>query len=153
MLDIGTPAPNFTATSHDGEVVERSTIAPSWLLLWWYPAAHEPGSRDEGAAFTFAATDFESNDCTIVGISFDSVEDNQLFRQENGFPLMLLSDPDRTIGDLYDVTRPQSSGYSKFAQRISYLIDPEGYIVQNYEVTDPSGHAAAVLTDLKAAQR
>jgi peroxiredoxin len=33
--------------------------------------------------------------------------------------------------------------------RISYLIDPEGRVAKAYEVSDPAGHPAEVLDDLR----
>lgn len=49
--------------------------------------------------------------------------------------------------------RDPNDKFADFAQRISYLIDPDGLIVKAYEVSDPAGHGAAVLADLAAAQR
>jgi len=153
MLSTGTFAPNFLATDHNGKPLEFFVFGERWTLLWWFPAANEPGSQAQANAFTSIAAAFETADCDIIGISFDSVEDNKSFHEQNALPFKLLSDPEHLVGNQYRATREQPGGHSKFARRISYLIDPEGCIVQNYEVTDPSGHAAAVLSDLKAAQR
>jgi peroxiredoxin len=60
----------------------------------------------------------------------------------------LLSDADRRVGALYEVTRPAGDERAGFAQRIAYLIDPEGTIRRAYEVTDTGGFAAMVLADL-----
>ncbi len=65
----------------------------------------------------------------------------------------MLSDPDKAIGTQYEVLRDPDDKFANFPQRISYLIDPEGVIVKSYEVSDPGGHAAAVLVDLAADQR
>ena len=53
----------------------------------------------------------------------------------------------------YQVLRTADDPFADYPQRISYLIDPEGVIVKSYQVTDPGGHAAAVLADLEAARR
>lgn len=66
---------------------------------------------------------------------------------------MLLSDSDRTVAGLYGALREADDPFADFPKRISYLIDPEGVIAKTYEVTDPAGHAGAVLTDLAALQR
>jgi hypothetical protein len=46
------------------------------------------------------------------------------------------------------VTRPAGDERAGFAQRIAYLIDPQGTIQRAYEVTDVGGFAAMVLADL-----
>ena len=102
--------------------------------------------RDQAQQFSEAA-------CDILGISFDSPEDNRVFKEENDFPFPLLSDPDRVVGRLYQALRDGDDKFADFPLRISYLIDPDGKIVSNYEVSDPGGHAAVVLADLAAAQR
>lgn len=96
---------------------------------------------------------FSEADCDILGVSFDSPEENRAFKQENDFPFSLLSDSDRSVGAAYEVLRDPSDKFVGYPRRISYLIDPDGMIVKSYEVSDPGGHGAAVLADLAAAQR
>jgi peroxiredoxin Q/BCP len=88
-----------------------------------------------------------------LGISFDTPEDNRAFREAEDFPYPLLCDPDKEIGAMYQVLREPDDKFADFPQRISYLLDPAGVIVKAYEVSDPGGHAAAVLADLAAARR
>ena len=89
----------------------------------------------------------------MLGISFDTPEENKAFQDGNSFPFRLLSDPDRAIGTTYEVLREPDDKFADYPNRISYLIDPEGAIVKAYEVADPGGHAAEVLVDLAAAKR
>lgn len=107
----------------------------------------------QGTSLRDQAQNFADADCTVIGISFDTPEDNKTFRAANDFPFPLLSDPDKSIGTEYQVLRDPSEPYADFPQRHSYLIDPQGTIVKAYDVTDPGGHASAVLADLAAAQR
>ncbi len=90
--------------------------------------------------------------CRVVGISFDTPEENAAFRTAQDFPFDLLSDVDRAIGTTYDVLRPPDDPFADYPQRISYLIAPAGVIAARYEVADPAGHAAEVLSDLAALQ-
>ncbi len=88
----------------------------------------------------------------IVGISFDSPEKNKLFAQNNGFPFRLLSDVDRTVGELYETKRSPDERSPDQAKRRTYLIDPEGRIAKAYRVTDIGAHAEEVLRDFEALQ-
>jgi peroxiredoxin Q/BCP len=85
----------------------------------------------------------------IVGISFDSPEDNRAFAQKNGFPFRMLSDVDRKVGVRYETTRAPEEPSPEFAKRRTYLIDPEGVIRKAYRVTDIPAHPAQVLEDLR----
>ena len=86
----------------------------------------------------------------ILGASFDTVEENRAFADEQGFPFRLLADPDRSVGRDYGVTRAAGDQYAAFARRFSFLINPDGLVARVYEVADVKSHADAVLADLDA---
>ena len=43
MLEVGTQAPEFTATAHDGSTVNLSDFRGKKVLLWFYPKANTGG--------------------------------------------------------------------------------------------------------------
>ena len=104
----------------------------------------------EGRALRDRADAFAEADCVVLGASFDTVEENRRFAEDQAFGFRLLSDVDRQVGALYHVTRAPDERYAAFPQRISYLIDPEGVIRRAYPVSDVQGHADEVLADLAA---
>ena len=42
-LEIGDPAPDFTATAHDGKTVSLKDYSGKKLVLWFYPRASTGG--------------------------------------------------------------------------------------------------------------
>lgn len=96
---------------------------------------------------------YENANCNVLGISFDTAEENAAFRAKFDFPFPLLCDTEKSVGALYEAVRYPEDDYADFPKRISYLIDPDGVIRQTYEVDDPGGHAETVLADLAAEQR
>lgn len=106
----------------------------------------------QGTGLRDQAPHFSDAGCRVVGISFDTPEDNAAFRAKFDFPFDLLCDTDRSVGTTYDVLRDADDPFADYPQRISYLINPEGMIAKAYEVSDPSGHGAEVLVDLAALQ-
>jgi peroxiredoxin Q/BCP len=86
-----------------------------------------------------------------VGASFDTIEENRQFADDQQFPFPLLSDPDRWVGTAFGVARPPSDKFAAFPRRMSFLIDPKGIIRAVYDVTDVATHADAVLADLRSA--
>ncbi|MBW2427124.1 MAG: redoxin domain-containing protein [Deltaproteobacteria bacterium] len=99
---------------------------------------------------------FETAGCSVLGASFDTVEEQKTFAETEGFPYPLLSDPEKTMGAAYDAVRQPGEKYAEagIPRRISYLINPEGKIAKAYDVEvdglDLDGHAAAILADIKA---
>ena len=89
----------------------------------------------------------------MVGISFDSPEDNAAFVEANNFPFVLLSDVDRVVGGLYQATRDAGEQYGDYPRRLAYLIDPDGKVASAEEVANPDGYGAKALNGLAAAQR
>lgn len=81
----------------------------------------------------------------MLGVSFDSVEDNRRFAEKYHFPFRLLSDESRAMGLAYGAAGGPDTSY---ARRIAYLIQ-DGKIAQVYDVKDVAGHASQVLRDAR----
>jgi thioredoxin-dependent peroxiredoxin len=86
----------------------------------------------------------------LVGLSFDTVEDNRAWAESEGFPFQLLSDPERKVGPAYGAVRPPDDPYPHYARRLTFLVDPEGIVRKTYTVTDIPAHPGEVLEDLAA---
>jgi peroxiredoxin Q/BCP len=80
----------------------------------------------------------------ILGISFDTVEDNAAFAKKFNYNFPLLCDTDRKIGLAYGACDDAKAGSAK---RISYLIGPEGKIKKAYGTVKPAEHPTEVLAD------
>lgn len=73
------------------------------------------------------------------------MEENKAFAEKFDFPFLLLSDTERKLGLDYGACEDASAGA---AQRISYLIGPNGKIVEVYGEVNPERHPGQVLEDL-----
>jgi peroxiredoxin Q/BCP len=104
----------------------------------------------EGRGFRDRAPAFGEAGLEIVGISFDTPEDNRAFAEKNGFPFRLLSDVDRKVGEQYETKRAPEEQSPEYAKRRTYLIDPQRIIAKAYRVTDIPAHPAQVLEDFRA---
>jgi peroxiredoxin Q/BCP len=76
----------------------------------------------------------------ILGVSFDTVEDNKTFADNAGFRFPLLCDTDHVLGQVY------GAGSTGFASRITYIIDEHGLITHTFSQVNTSTHAKDVLT-------
>jgi thioredoxin-dependent peroxiredoxin len=104
----------------------------------------------EGQALRDRADEFRAANCAIVGVSFDTPEDNKRFADAQQFGFPLLSDVTREVGRRYEVVREEDDQYAEFPMRQSFLIDPRGVLRKVYTVWDVASHADDVLADLRA---
>ena len=78
----------------------------------------------------------------VLGISFDSAQDNAAFAEKHGFNFPLLCDTDRAIGVAYGAADDASARHAK---RFTFVIDPEGVIAEALDTSDPAGQACTLL--------
>jgi peroxiredoxin Q/BCP len=149
MLAEGAPFPAWKLRDQRGVEVSSADLAGKTYLLWYYPRAMTPGCTAEGIALRERYDDFRSLGVEVLGVSFDTPEDNERFAAEERFPFRLLSDD----GSLAVAVGAADSSDQKAARRISYLIGPDGKVVRAYATVIPADHAAELLEDLRAPKR
>lgn len=81
----------------------------------------------------------------ILGISFDSVEENAAFARRFEFNFPCLCDTSRQVGLAYGACEDAKAGS---ARRISYLIGPDGRIRNAYPKVNAAAHPEEILKDL-----
>ena len=86
----------------------------------------------------------------VLGISYDTVEDNRSWAGSMGFEFSLLSDTDRSVGAAFGVQRPPEDRFAAYPERATFVIDPAGTVRLTYLVpgSDIDIHASQVLDDL-----
>jgi peroxiredoxin Q/BCP len=84
----------------------------------------------------------QAKNAAILGVSFDSVEDNKKFAEKFSFPYPLLSDPTRAMGVQYGAADSTSSGNAK---RIAYIVGPDGKVRNVFPKANTSTFAQDVL--------
>jgi peroxiredoxin Q/BCP len=84
----------------------------------------------------------EAKNAVILGVSFDTVEENKNFAEKFKFPYPLLCDTSRTVGLQYGASEDGKSGYAK---RIAYIIGPDGKVRNVFPKANTTSFAADVL--------
>jgi len=152
MLTIGDTAPNFTAPRDtDGEIT-LSDLAPKSVVLYFYPKDDTPGCTKEAIAFTALINDFEAANCTVLGISKDSVKKHDKFRAKHELDVVLVSDEETSICEDYGVWVEKNMYGKKYMgiERATFLVGPDGKIAQIWRKVKVPGHAEAVLEAVQA---
>ena len=155
MAVEGEKAPDFTLEADDGRQVSLKDYVGKRVVLYFYPKDDTPGCTREAVEFRDVADEFEKQGAVIVGVSKDSVESHQKFKQKHDLPFTLLSDPEGKVLDLYGVWKEKSLYGRRFmgAERTTFLIDEKGFVVKVYRKVKAEGHAQVCLLDLKAPQK
>jgi len=86
--------------------------------------------------------EYTAKNAVIVGISFDTREDNKAFAEKYQFPFPLLCDTTRSVGMAYGAAKDAKSGTAK---RIGVIIDPDGKVKHVDDQVTPKGYAERTL--------
>ena len=87
----------------------------------------------------------------ILGVSPDSPKKHTKFKEKYALPFTLLADTDHQVCDLYGVLGPKKFMGREYegVHRTTFLIGPDGVIVQVFENVKPAKHSAEILTLLQ----
>jgi peroxiredoxin Q/BCP len=145
MIKTGEAAPDFILTADDGRSLSLSSLRGAKVLLWFFVEANTPGCTLEGRGFRDHQSYFDENNIRVVGVSFDSPQDNAAFANRYQFRFPLLSDSSHSVAIAYGAC---SDARAKYPDRVSFLIDERGMIERVYDQVDPRDHPARVLADI-----
>ncbi len=154
LPQVGDSAPKFRLASDDGSSVALADFAGKWVVLYFYPKDNTPGCTVEARDFSSAVGALQKRGAVVLGVSKDSVQSHCSFRDKIGIRFPLLSDPELTAHRAYGVWGPKVLYGRKFEGTIrsTFLISPEGRIVQVWTGVKVDGHAAKVLDAILEAQ-
>ena len=83
-----------------------------------------------------------AKNAAILGVSFDTVEENKHFAEKFKFPYPLLSDTSREMGVKYGAAESTAGGNAK---RVAYVIGPDGKVRNVFPKANTQTFAADVL--------
>ena len=150
MIEQGRPAPDFELQSDAGETVRLSDFRGRPVVLYFYPKDDTPGCTTEACEFRDAYDVFRERGAEVLGVSPDDVASHGKFKSKYGLPFTLLADPDHKVAEKYGVWTQRTSYGKKYMgiNRSTFIIDPDGKVVQAMMGIKPAGHASAVLDSL-----
>ena len=150
-LDVGDAAPNFTVQAALAGKVYKFTLADSLakgpVVLYFFPAAFSVGCSIEAHEFAESMTKFEALGATVIGVSSDEIGTLGKFSVQacqGKFPVA--SDANQSVIKSYDAVMASRPDY---ANRVSYVIAPNGKVIYNYQSLNPSKHVEKTLAALK----
>lgn len=153
-LKSGDPAPDFAMPiSGDHSEITLQDFAGKYLVLYFYPRDNTPGCTTEALDFTANKAAFAELNAEIMGVSRDSLKKHDNFIAKKELEIVLGADLEGKVTEDYGVW-VEKNNYGKTymgIQRATFLIGPDGKIVEVWPKVRVKGHVDAVLETLREA--
>ncbi|WP_027777317.1 peroxiredoxin [Paraburkholderia caledonica] len=150
-LKPGDPAPQFTTQASLGGKTYTYSLADELkkgpVVLYFYPAAFTKGCTIEAHEFAEAVDEYKKYGATVIGVSHDNIDTLTKFSVSecrSKFPVA--ADPESKVIGEYDAGLPM---HSSMANRVSYVIAPDGKIIYEYTSLSPEKHVENTLKAVK----
>lgn len=146
-LPVGAAAPDFTLpAAAKGQAFEfrlATALANGPVVLFFYPKSFTSVCTAEAHAFSEANEKFKALRATVIGVSHDDLETQKKFSVEacRG-QFAVAADSKGAVIKLYKAAWLEAFG---IAQRLSYVISPQGKVLLAFESSDPNAHVNATL--------
>ncbi|HEX3560725.1 MAG TPA: peroxiredoxin [Pyrinomonadaceae bacterium] len=147
----GTPAPDVTLTSNEGNQVNLKDYRGKWVVLYFYPKDFTSGCTLEAHNFQRDLQKYEQAHAVILGVSVDTAESHKSFCAKEGLNFKLLSDPDAKVSAEYGSVMEYNG--MKLSARNTFIVDPQGKIAKVFVSVKPAGHSEEVLSALAELQK
>jgi peroxiredoxin Q/BCP len=138
-LKAGQPAPSFSLSDQDGNIVKLSSFRGRKLLLYFYPAADTPGCTTQSCAVRDSRKDMKKLNVDVLGLSPDTPEAQKKFDVKFGLGFPLLADSDHAVAEAYGAWG-EKTNYGKTYMgiiRSSFLIDEKGNVQRAWYKVKP----------------
>jgi|SRR5882672_2602168 len=114
-LQLGDEAPDFTATSTEGELRFHEYLGESWGVLFSHPADFTPVCTTELGRVAALKGEFDKRNTRVVGLSVDALGSHETWSKDIedvtghklNFPLV--ADQGRQVADTYGMIHPNAS--------------------------------------------
>lgn len=147
LIEPGKKAPAFALKDQEGHLHRLSDYAGRPVVLYFYPKDDTPGCTVEACAFRDNLPRFKPGKAAIFGVSILDEKSKAKFAAKYDLNFPLLADPDHEVAEKYGAWQERSMYGKKYmgVARVTYLIGPDGKVVQRWDKVKPEGHAEEVL--------
>ncbi|ALE03794.1 thioredoxin-dependent thiol peroxidase [Bartonella ancashensis] len=147
QLIQGDIAPDFKLSRDGGNQLQLSSLQGNPVVLYFYPKDDTSGCTNEAVNFSLLKGEFDKIGVTVIGISPDSVEKHNKFKEKHKLDVILVSDEEKNTLQDYGVWVQKSMYGRQYmgVERTTFLIDSSGKIAAKWQKVSVPGHAEKVL--------
>ena len=150
MLEVGTKAPAFELPDQNGVVHTLEEYRGKKVILYFYPKDNTPGCTKQACNFGQLYPQFTEKGAVVLGVSKDSVGSHKKFEEKYNLPFPLLSYPELSCIQAYDVWK-EKVNYGKKSMgvvRTTYLIDENGVIEKAFDKVNAEKNPEQMLGEI-----
>ena len=128
-LRLGDIAPNFKATTTEGEIDFYEYLADGWGVLFSHPADYTPVCTTELGKTALLKMEFAKRNVKVLAVSVDPLDKHFSWRidinetQNCSVDFPIIADENKTVANLYDMIHPNAS--ETFTVRSLFIIGPD----------------------------
>jgi peroxiredoxin Q/BCP len=142
LIDPGRKAPAFSLEDQTGTRRTLKDYAGRPLVLYFYPKDDTSGCTAEACSFNDNLPAFAKLGAAVLGVSVLDTASKARFAEKHGLTFPLLADEDHAVAEKYGAwqeRRMYGRTYMGVA-RTTYLIGPDGTVIQRWDNVKVPGH-------------
>ncbi len=131
-MNIGDKAPEILGKDEQGRDIRLSDYKGRKLVLYFYPKDNTSGCTAEACSLRDHYGELQAKGYEVVGVSKDSAQSHQKFKEKYQLPFPLIADVDHTLLEAMGALGEKSM-YGKKVMgtiRTTFVINEEGIIEQ-----------------------
>ena len=150
-INLNDKVPNFELEGTNNLFFNLSSFLGKYIVIYFYPKDSTPGCTNEGIDFTENISKFKKMNVEIFGVSRDTLKSHENFKAKYNFLFELLSDPQEIACNLFNVIKMKNMYGKKVRgiERSTFLINPEGKLINEWRGVKVNGHIEEILEVLK----
>jgi peroxiredoxin Q/BCP len=148
----GDIAPDFTLADQAGTKHTLSTYKGETVVLYFYPRDDTPGCTKQACGFRDNYTEVIATGTHLFGISTDSKESHDKFREKYSLPFPLLVDHEASVSTTYGAwgEKVLYGRKSIGMTRCTFIIGPDGKFQKVWKRAQAAKNPEAVLKELQS---
>jgi len=150
LIEPGKKAPAFALKDQHGNTHRLSDYEGRPVILYFYPKDDTPGCTQESCEFQATLPKLKPSKAAVLGVSILDEKSKAKFATKHGLTFPLLADADHEVAEKYGVWQKKMRYGRSYMGivRTTYLIGPDGKVIQRWDNVKVDGHVAAVAAAL-----
>ena len=141
-LAEGELAPHFELLDQDENVISSTDFNGRKSVIYFFPYADTPGWVKEACGFRNIFEEFEKNNISVFGISYNNPSALKKFKVRYNLPFSFLSDTKKVVAKSFGADGLFTP------KRMTFVIDESGKVEKIYKKVNINTHAETILKDL-----
>jgi len=149
MLEVGQPAPDFSARDQNGEPITLSQFKGKKVVLYFYPRDNTPGCTAQACDLRDNIDRLAAAGYQVIGVSTDDEKSHQKFIDKFELPFPLIADTDNQVHELYGTWQLKKMYGKEYmgTARTTYIIDEAGVVEDVITKVNTKQHTAQFLPE------